>query len=56
MVFDATLVQLGGLYFGSSNNKITDPASAVRLASLTADWLRRVAPELFKDSGAEQRS
>jgi hypothetical protein len=56
MVFDATLVQLGGLYFGSSNNKITDPASAARLASLTADWLRRVAPELFKDSGAEQRS
>lgn len=47
MVFDNTLMQLGGLDFGSAFNKIRNPRDAALLAALTARWLHRVAPELL---------
>jgi len=46
MVFDCALIQLAGLAW-PSGNKICHPADAALLASLTANWLRRVAPEFF---------
>jgi CheY-like chemotaxis protein len=48
MVFDCAMLQLGGLAW-PYGNKITHPPNAARLASLTASWLRRVAPEFFGD-------
>ncbi len=48
MVFDCTLLQLAGLAW-PSGNKITHPPDAARLASLTTNWLQRVAPEFFGD-------
>lgn len=45
MVYDAALLQLGGLAFGITNNKITRPNDAARLAFLTAQWLQKQAPE-----------
>ena len=49
MVFDNALMQLGGLYFQVSSNKIRDPRDAARLATLTATWLRRIAPEFLRE-------
>lgn len=46
MVFDCTLIQLAGLAW-PSRNKISHPTDAALLASLTANWLRRVAPGFF---------
>lgn len=46
MAFDCTLLQLGGLAW-RSGNKSSYPADAALLASLTANWPRRVAPEFF---------
>lgn len=45
MVFDFALVQLGGLAYGSSGNKISDPLSAVYLLAVVADWHKRLAGE-----------
>jgi hypothetical protein len=42
MVFDHAMIQLGGLYFGVSCNKIASPTDAVRLSALAARWLRDV--------------
>jgi hypothetical protein len=47
MVFDNALMQLGGLWLGSSVNKIRIPSDAAYLAGLTSKWLRRMAPEFF---------
>ena len=46
MVFDCTLIQLAGLAW-PSGNKIYHPADVALLASLTANWLRSVAPRFF---------
>lgn len=45
MVYDAALLQLGGLAFGTANNKITRPRDAAQLASLAARWLQMQVPE-----------
>jgi CheY-like chemotaxis protein len=45
MVFDNALIQLGGLGFGSSFNKIDEPTDAALLAALTARWLSDLAPD-----------
>jgi len=45
MVFDFALLQLGGLAYGSSGNKISDPVSAVYLLAVVADWHKRLAGE-----------
>lgn len=42
MVFDHAMIQLGGLHFGVSCNKIASPTDAVRLSALAARWLRDV--------------
>lgn len=42
MVFDNALIQLGGLAFGPSCNKIANPQEAARLAAYAARWLRGV--------------
>ena len=55
MVFDAAIMQLGGLAYEVSGNKITNPTDAALLGTLVADWLRRVAPEFFnKPSEVEE--
>ena len=46
MVFDCTLIQLAGLAW-HSGNKISHPADAALLASLTANWLQSIAPRFF---------
>jgi hypothetical protein len=46
MVFDCAMLQLGGLAW-PSRNKITHPQDAALLGTLTANWLRQVAPEFF---------
>jgi len=38
MVFDQALIQLGGLSWGLSGNKISDPRDAARLLIFTANW------------------
>jgi CheY-like chemotaxis protein len=43
MVFDNALMQLGGLAFGSSCNKICNPRDAAFLAALAACWFNRIA-------------
>ena len=47
LVFDNAMMQLGGLGFGSSFNKIHDPQDAALLVALSCHWLTQVAPELF---------
>ncbi|HEY3411904.1 MAG TPA: hypothetical protein VGM51_02490 [Armatimonadota bacterium] len=47
MVFDNALMQLGGLDFQVSRNKITLPSDAALLAALAAGWLIRVSPQWF---------
>ena len=48
LVFDNAMMQLGGLGFGSSFNKIRDPRDAVYLAALSARWLTTLAPFFFE--------
>lgn len=38
MVFDFVLIQVGGLAFGSSGNKIIDPRAAGHLLAVTSQW------------------
>lgn len=47
MVFDNALIQLGGLAFGPSFNKIASPKDAALLAAYSARWLRA----MIEDSG-----
>jgi CheY-like chemotaxis protein len=47
MVFDSALIQLGGLAFGHSCNKIANPKDAALLAAYSARWLRA----MIEDSG-----
>jgi hypothetical protein len=42
MVFDFALIQVGGLAFGSSGNKIIDPRSAGYLLAVAAQWCRNL--------------
>jgi hypothetical protein len=42
MVFDFALIQVGGLAFGSSGNKIWDPRSAMYLLVVVAEWYQRL--------------
>jgi Ser/Thr protein kinase RdoA (MazF antagonist) len=49
MVFDCALIQLGGLAW-RYGNKISHPPDAALLGTLTANWLRRIAPEFFGDA------
>ena len=46
MVFDKALIQLGGLDYQSTGNKIRAHADAARVAGFTAAWLLEVAPQL----------
>jgi CheY-like chemotaxis protein len=40
LVFDFVLIQLGGLMFGSSGNRLTDKGAVGILAAYAADWYR----------------
>jgi CheY-like chemotaxis protein len=40
MVFDAAMIQVGGLRFGITRNRIAQPPDAVLLAGLASDWLK----------------
>jgi hypothetical protein len=42
LVFDSTLIQLGGLIFGSSGNKIRNERSAGHLLAMVSDWYTRI--------------
>jgi hypothetical protein len=44
-VFDHALIQLGGLAFAVSRNKIRDPEQAVGLAARVSNWINLVCPE-----------
>lgn len=46
-VFDHALMELSGMAYQSSRNKIAVPSDAARLAAISAGWLRRVAPSWF---------
>jgi CheY-like chemotaxis protein len=46
MVFDKALIQLGGLGYQSTGNKIRSHADAARVAGFSAAWLLAVAPQL----------
>jgi hypothetical protein len=45
MVVDNALLQLGGLDFGSSYNKIVSPHDACLLAGLTSRWYQSIRPK-----------
>lgn len=47
MVFDIATMQLWGLAYTVSRNKIKNPQDAALLATFVSAWLRRVAPGLF---------
>lgn len=42
LVFDFVLIQLGGLMFGSSGNRIKDKAAVAILATHVSDWLSKL--------------
>jgi hypothetical protein len=44
-VFDHAMIQLGGLAFAVSRNKIRDPEQAAELAARVANWISLVCPE-----------
>lgn len=48
MVFDQALIQLGGLAFAVSRNKIRDPEQAAKLAARAANWIELVCPCLYR--------
>jgi hypothetical protein len=50
MVFDSLMIQLGGLRFTITRNKIHSPLEAAKLCALVSRWLRQVAPEFLKAS------
>jgi len=50
MVFDFALIQVGGLAFGSSGNKIWDQRSAVYLLAIVAEWYQRLR-QLSREKG-----
>jgi CheY-like chemotaxis protein len=45
-VFDHAMIQLGGLAFAVSRNKIRDPEQAVGLAARVSNWITLVCPDL----------
>jgi hypothetical protein len=45
-VFDHAMIQLGGLAFAVSRNKIRDPEQAVGLAARVSNWINLFCPEL----------
>jgi hypothetical protein len=45
MVFDYSMIQLGGLAFGMYHNKIQDPFSAPIVAAAVASWYQRNNPQ-----------
>ncbi|MHB0998509.1 MAG: response regulator [Armatimonadota bacterium] len=47
MVFDIAVMQLWGLAYTVSRNKIKNPADAAILATYVSAWLRRIAPIFF---------
>lgn len=47
MVFDIAVMQLWGLAYTVSRNKIKNPEDAALLATFASAWLRQVAPGLF---------
>jgi CheY-like chemotaxis protein len=52
MVFDFALIQVGGLAFGSSGNKIQDHRSAVYLLAVAAEWYQSLR-KLRRDKGRD---
>lgn len=47
MVFDTSIIQLGGLVVQPVRNKIAAPVHACYLASWAAAWVQKVAPHFF---------
>jgi len=45
LVFDSALIQLGGLSFGSSGNRIADPRAAGVVTAFVARWYTSIANE-----------
>jgi hypothetical protein len=46
LVFDFALIQLGGLSFGSSGNRIVDARASGVLAAFVADWYRSIVNDV----------
>ncbi len=51
LVFDFVLIQLGGLMFGSSGNRLTDRSAVGILATYVIDWYRNLDPRDHLNSG-----
>lgn len=47
MVFDIATMQLWGLAYTVSRNKIKNPQDAALLATFISAWLKRIAPDMF---------
>jgi hypothetical protein len=52
LVFDFALIQLEGLSFGSSGNRIMDPRAAGVLTAFVAEWYRSIACGVAPQTGA----
>jgi CheY-like chemotaxis protein len=52
LVFDFALIQLGGLSFGTSGNRIADPRAAGAVAAFVARWYGRIKKGAAPEGGA----
>ena len=52
VVFDALLIQLGGLSEHASKNKNANPLNTCLLAAWAAAWVKKAAPGLLGPQGA----
>jgi hypothetical protein len=51
LVFDSALIQLGGLSFGTSGNRIADPRAAGAVAAFVARWYRSIRKDAAAPEG-----
>jgi hypothetical protein len=51
LVFDFALIQLGGLMFGSSGNKVADTRAIGIVTAFAAGWCRAISSGASTDPG-----
>jgi hypothetical protein len=51
LVFDSALIQLGGLSFGTSGNRIADPRAAGAVGAFVARWYRSIRKDAAAPEG-----
>ena len=51
LVFDFALIQLGGLMFGSSGNKVADTRAIGIVTAFAAEWYRAIKNSAESASG-----